>query len=165
MPDRKNIRELILRLLKRQGYVRAADLVKAAGISRQYAHVFLKQLRDEGRIVLVGKSNQARYTSAVPRVVETAKKSIREIHKMPTNRNLAEDRVLTEIKEESGIFTGLLSNVSHIVEYAFLEMLNNAIEHSHSEKIDVRMKRTQGEVWFKVVDWGVGIFQNIMTKR
>jgi STAS-like domain of unknown function (DUF4325) len=44
-------------------------------------------------------------------------------------------------------------------------MLNNAIEHSQSPKIQLSMARTKTDVRFEVTDFGVGIFDNIMTKK
>jgi anti-sigma regulatory factor (Ser/Thr protein kinase) len=69
------------------------------------------------------------------------------------------------LKDESGVFHRLPPNVVSILDYAFTEMLNNAIEHSHSKNIDVRMKRSGGRVDFKVVDRGVGIFKSIKRAR
>ena len=78
------------------------------------------------------------------------------------NKDLAEDKVLRQIKEESAIFLGISKNVSGIVDYAFTEMLNNAIEHSLSDKIDVIIMKTETDIRFTVFDRGVGIFNNIV---
>ena len=55
-------------------------------------------------------------------------------------------------------------NVTDIVNYAFTEMLNNAIEHSRSKKVLVQMSKTEDLVRFQVIDWGVGIFNDIKRK-
>jgi len=55
--------------------------------------------------------------------------------------------------------------VSSIIDYAFTEMLNNAIEHSRSDKIDIVFMKTLNEVHFSVTDRGVGIFNNIMKEK
>jgi len=44
-------------------------------------------------------------------------------------------------------------------------MLNNAIEHSRSELIDVTMMRGAGEIRFQISDTGIGIFNNLMRTR
>jgi anti-sigma regulatory factor (Ser/Thr protein kinase) len=156
-----NVRALILELLKQQGSVRAAEVVKRTGFSRAYINRFFKQLRDDGRLVLLGRANAARYVSASGNGPNKAKQEIREIHRTFLNRGLEEDVVLQRVKDESGIFYRLPSNVARILEYAFSEMLNNAIEHSRSKNIAVRMKRGTGRISFRVVDRGVGIFKNI----
>jgi anti-sigma regulatory factor (Ser/Thr protein kinase) len=82
-----------------------------------------------------------------------------------TNKGLTEDKVLREIKEKSAIFRGISGNVSSITDYAFTEMLNNAIEHSASEKIDVVIMKTAADIRFTVTDRGIGIFNNIKKKK
>ena len=53
-----------------------------------------------------------------------------------------------------------------MVAHAFLEMLNNAIEHSGSEKIKIAMRILPGAkiISFSIIDSGVGIFNNIKKK-
>ena len=55
------MKNLILKTIKKKGRVATADIARIAGCSRQYGQRFLKSLVDEGAIVLVGKSNQAHY--------------------------------------------------------------------------------------------------------
>jgi signal transduction histidine kinase len=47
-----------------------------------------------------------------------------------------------------------------ITDYAFSEILNNALEHSGSDTIDVKCKRTNKSV--DIIDRGIGIYNNIM---
>ena len=44
-------------------------------------------------------------------------------------------------------------------------MLNNAIEHSSSDKIDIIFMKTSTDIRFSVADRGVGIFNNIRKKK
>ena len=160
-----DIRALILDVLKREGSVRTAEIVKRAGFSRAYVNRFFQELRDDGSVILLGKANTARYIAATGAASTKSRQGILEIHKILVNRSLAEDVVLRRMKDESGIFYRLPSNVVRILDYAFTEMLNNAIEHSHSKNIVVRMKRSGGKVGFKVIDRGVGIFKAIKRAR
>ena len=157
------IKTLILNTIKKQGQVTTADLVGLTGLSRAYAQRFLKALADEGVIVLMGKANQAHYIFPSKKGASNAKPL--SVRRVMTNKDLAEDKVLREIKEKSAIFQGVAGNVSSIIDYAFTEMLNNAIEHSTSEKIDVVVMRTATDIRFSVVDCGIGIFNNIMKKK
>lgn len=159
-----DIRALILDLLKRQGSVRTSEVVKRTGFSRAYVNRFFQDLRDDGRVILLGKANTARYVAAGT-ASKKSRQGILEVHKILVNRGLAEDVVLRRMKDESGIFHRLPSNVAGILDYAFTEMLNNAIEHSHSRNIVVRIKRSGGRIEFKVVDRGVGIFKTIKRAR
>ena len=47
--------------MKKQGQVTTADVVGKTGFSRAYAQRFLKNLAEEGKIVRLGKANQAHY--------------------------------------------------------------------------------------------------------
>ena len=160
-----NIESLILKKLKENEKIKAADIVKATGFSRAYINRFFQKLKDEGRIILMGKANKACYVLADKKNVSRVKSSILSVGKILQNKNLSEDLVLDEIKRDTGIFFGLAKNNSAILDYAFSEMLNNAIEHSRSPKIEIRMQRNAAGVVFEVRDWGVGIFNNIKKKK
>ncbi|MFH1395207.1 MAG: DUF4325 domain-containing protein [Candidatus Omnitrophota bacterium] len=156
---------LILRTLKRKGVVRAADIIKLTGFSRTYVNRAFQQLRSDGRILLIGKANSARYVSAAESVLAAAKENILKIHRILKNDNIVEDFVFEEIKKNTGIFLNLEPNILTIIGYAFMEMLNNAIDHSQSDKIEIMMEKNENSVNFSVVDKGVGIFNNIMEKK
>jgi anti-sigma regulatory factor (Ser/Thr protein kinase) len=144
--------------------VRTSEIAAAAGVSRTYAHRVLEELRNEGRIVLVGKTNRAHYVLATEKAVRAAKRGIRRVHRNLRNVGLAEDQVFDEIVRSSGIFLDLPVNVLRIVRHAFTEMLNNAIEHSKSERVRVMVERDDVQVRFRVEDAGVGIFHSLQEK-
>lgn len=160
-----DIKKLILKALDKKGEAKAADIVKASGFSRAYVNRFLKQLREEGKIILIGKANKARYIKADKKALARARKSVTSVHKILKNVNLAEDAILDEIKRDTGIFIDLPKNILDILDYAFTEMLNNAIEHSKSKNIEIIMKRDSANARFDVADKGIGIFNNIMQKK
>ncbi len=160
-----DIKALIFNALKRRGEVKAADLVKVSGFSRAYINRFFRELRRDGKIVLLGKTNRAKYVLASSKTVKAVKERIAHFRRTLINHNLSEDAVFDEIKEETGIFSGLSKNVFDVLEYAFTEMLNNAIEHSRSKKIIVIVNKHNTEINFRIIDKGVGIFRNIREKR
>jgi hypothetical protein len=157
------LRTLILKTIKKQGHVKTADIVSLTGHSRAYVHRFLKTLADEGALILMGKANQAHYI--LPPQKGLSNERPLNVHRIMTNKGLTEDKVLREIKENSAIFQGVAGNVSSIIDYSFTEMLNNAIEHSTAQKIDVVVMRTATDIKFTVTDRGIGIFNNIMNKK
>lgn len=55
-------------------------------------------------------------------------------------------------------------NIQSIVHYAFSEMLNNAIDHSQSKNIEVKLE-SNGVIRFIVDDFGIGVFKNVMQER
>lgn len=160
-----DVRKLILKVLEEKGEVLASEIIKTAGFSRTYVNRFFQELRDEGKIVLIGKANRARYVLASREAVMNAKKEICDTAYILQNQDLAEDKVLADIKKKTGILIGIHENVSDILDYAFSEMLNNAIEHSGSKTIKVAMQKDKDSISFSVVDKGIGIFKNIMKKK
>jgi len=158
-----DIKLLILKKLAKKKTVKAADIVGMTGFSRAYINRFFQELRDEGKIVLLGKANRAQY--ALTKSAQKTKKTLLAIHRILKNDRLSEDVILNEIKRDTGIFLNLPKNVSMALDYAFTEMLNNAIEHSSSKKIEIEMKRDKTGVCFNVVDFGIGIFNHLIKKR
>ncbi len=159
----KDVKKTILNQLSAKKEVRVADVVRATGFSRAYVNRFFQELKKDGTVVLIGRANRAHYV-LTGKERET-KRGILSIKRIFKNAALSEDAVLEEIKTNSGIFLDLPKNVVNILDYAFTEMLNNAIEHSRSEKTTVFIGRADAAVKFEVVDFGVGIFRNIMRKR
>ncbi|MFH1111992.1 MAG: DUF4325 domain-containing protein [Patescibacteria group bacterium] len=160
-----NIRSLILKRLAKQSVIRAAEVIRATGFSRTYVNRFFQQLTAEGKVMLIGRANQARYVLAEPRHITRARQHLTATRHLFDNKNLNEDVVLNNIKRSTGIFLGLARNVEQILDYAFTEMLNNAIGHSRSQKIEVNFRRESTFIRFQVVDRGIGIFNNIRQKR
>lgn len=158
-----DVKKLIFSFLQEYGRVTTADIVGKTGLSRAYAQRFIKDLADDGKIIRIGKANLAHYVPAAQKGAPPTKPL--RVRKIMINRGLAEDKVLGGIKSDSSIFKKLAGNVSSIIDYAFTEMLNNAIEHSGSDKIDIVVLRTATDIRFSVADRGVGIFNNIRRKK
>ena len=160
-----NIEKIILNKINKNGFTTAADVVHETGFSRAYINRFFKELRDEGKIILIGKSNRARYIIADKEKLISEKKRILSFRSKIKNENLTEDTILDSIKRNTGIFIGLNENIGSILNYSFTEILNNAIEHSESDNIEIRFIREKDTIRFEVLDHGIGIFNNIMQKR
>lgn len=155
----------IINLLQKKGEIKSADVARLTGFSREYVNRFLRELRDDGTIVLIGKANKARYALADDKIIFNIKSGILSYNRNLKNKNLLEDRILNDIKEKTGIFNNLAENISDIIDYAFSEMLNNAIEHSRSNRIFVKMKKSACKLYFQVYDKGIGIFNNLIKKK
>jgi anti-sigma regulatory factor (Ser/Thr protein kinase)/biotin operon repressor len=160
-----DVKKLILEKIKNNGQTTSREIIEETGYSRTYVNRFLRELRNEGRIVKIGETDQTRYVLADEDSVRAAKAKITEFVKTYERSGLQEDMVLDEIRRRTGIFIDLEDNVDRIVAYGFTEMLNNAIDHSGSEKVKVQIGRDNTAVSFKVRDYGIGIFQNIMEKK
>ncbi|MFH1553169.1 MAG: DUF4325 domain-containing protein [Candidatus Omnitrophota bacterium] len=160
-----DVKKIIIQHLEKNGEVKASDIVKATGFSRAYVNRFFQELRDDGNIVLMEKANRAHYVLATRKAVLNAKRKVLDITLNLKNTNLHEDKILEEIKKKTGIFNGIKENVTHILDYAFSEMLNNAIEHSNSRMIKLVIKKNKHNITFIIGDKGVGVFNNIMKKK
>ena len=78
------------------------------------------------------------------------------------NNALSEDTVWeTDIKKH---FAGFPDNVRRMWTYGFLEIFNNAIEHSQGKEIRVIIDENSIFNTMIIADNGIGIFKNIKTK-
>lgn len=158
--------EQIIAFLQAKRIVTATELSKHLGVSRAYTHRILQDLREEGRIQVVGNTRQAHYVLASdPGSADTARASIRRISFKLTNIGLDESLVFERIERSTGILMNISENVQKLVRFAFTEMLNNAIDHSNSEQILVSCRRTDSAILFTVRDFGIGIFNNVRKTR
>jgi len=160
-----DVKELIIKTLDKKGEVKASEIIKISGFSRAYVNRFFRELREEGVLVIIGKANKTRYIPASKKVISKEKSLIKTTYRILKNKDLNEDEVLADVRKNTGIFQHLTGNVSKILEYSFTEMVNNAIEHSNSDKIEVRVEKKKNNVLFEVRDKGIGIFNNIMRKK
>ncbi|MCL2831656.1 MAG: DUF4325 domain-containing protein [Treponema sp.] len=78
------------------------------------------------------------------------------------DKTLSEDSVWEkDIKKH---FTGIPQNIWQIWVYGFLEIFNNAIEHSRGKKINVIIEENEIYKDMTILDDGIGIFKNIKDK-
>lgn len=159
------IRETILSLAARPRAFKTVDVIHALGrpVSRQYVSKTLAEMVREGLLVKAGSTRGALYAGAryAAKLTTTAQRLTRRL----TNMALQEDRVLNDLKGAAPFLNRLPANVGAIVSYAFLEMMNNAIEHSGSRHVEVEVARTTSGVTFVVNDFGVGVFHKVMRER
>jgi anti-sigma regulatory factor (Ser/Thr protein kinase)/biotin operon repressor len=155
----------ILSTLRKRGFVTTRQVAEDLRVSRNYAHILLQMLREEGVVILIGKSNQARYVLATDSVaIHSAKKTIRHIFLLLKNADLDESAIFKRIEQETGIFLDVKDNIHQIVRHGFTEMVNNAIDHSHSERVEIDCRKTDTAITFIVRDSGIGIFNNVREK-
>ncbi len=160
-----DISQLILDLLKKQKTLTTSDIVRRTGFSRAYVQRYFKELQDTGKILLLGRANRACYVLATAKAKEEAINGNWNFLRIYTLKDLQEDRVWLQIVNGTGIVHKVPKNIVQIVEYGFTEMLNNAIDHSSSKDVEIRMTRTADEIRFSVKDRGVGIFHHIKEQH
>ncbi|HXT98528.1 MAG TPA: ATP-binding protein [Polyangia bacterium] len=128
----------------------AGEVASALGISRQAAHRHLVALVGEGQLQVEGRGRAVRYRGA---------RSLPFSRRYP--RAVAEDRVWNELAAELPALVRLGPDARGVFQYAFTEMLNNAIEHSGSPEIEVRIEAIPRGLAFEIIDAGRGAFANL----
>jgi len=156
-------KEKICKYLKDHSTVKTQDLVKVMGLSRQNIASHLRDLVNKGVIVKIGSTKSSYYkmkakghksNQAIPLTIDLVK----EVKK------LEEDLVFDEISMRMSLKRKLSSNVYRIAYYSFTEMLNNAIDHSHSKKVWIHVTTEKNVFYFHIRDTGIGLFENIRKK-
>ncbi len=160
-----DIKDLILKIINKKGQVSTAEIVKKTSFSKAYINRFFKELQEEGKIVLIGQTNKAHYVKADKNSLLKAKRKIKRFNKRVDNKNLSEDLILKELKQKTGILLDVPDNVVTIFGYAFSEILNNAIDHSQSKKINIQAVNHKDVLRFDIIDYGIGIFDKIKNKK
>jgi len=150
----------ILQLLRQRASASVKELAEAIGISRQAASRHLRDLITEGLGVKEGVTKGASFRSA-----DHGEKSREQsIKKNLILRGLEEDVVFRDLSAWLNLQRVLSKSAFETVNYAFTEILNNAIDHSHSEQCFVRIRTGVHDLHFGVRDYGIGIFHSIFTK-
>ncbi|MFH1840614.1 MAG: DUF4325 domain-containing protein [Candidatus Shapirobacteria bacterium] len=157
-----DVKDTILSVAKTQKKFKTSDVVNAMNgrISRVWVSASISELVKRGILVKSGSTAGAVY--ALP---ENVSELGHFIKKHLSRANTREDEVLDSINHQASFLIQLDDNLRSVFDYAFSEMLNNAIEHSQSQFIDIKVGADEKTLWFEVSDNGVGVFRNVMGKR
>lgn len=128
----------------------AGEVASVVGVSRQAAHRHLVALVAAGQLRVEGRGRAVRYRGA---------SSLPFSRRYP--RAIAEDRVWTELAADLPVLVKLGLEARNVFQYAFTEMLNNAIEHSGSREIEVKIEAIPRGLAFEIIDEGRGAFANL----
>jgi biotin operon repressor/anti-sigma regulatory factor (Ser/Thr protein kinase) len=148
----------LLSYLAKHSPASGPELCRHLGITRQALSQKLRPLIAAGDVVKAGSTRAALYYA--PAKSPAGKRAARSL----PLRGADESRAYDEIDARLSLRQSLRPNVAAIVHYAFTEMLNNAIEHSHAAiaKYDVHLD--PGLVRFEIQDRGIGLFRSIADK-
>jgi anti-sigma regulatory factor (Ser/Thr protein kinase) len=92
---------------------------------------------------------------------EPKHKNVLQFYSLKKTKGLEEDQVFEEIARKLQLKQSLNKAAYKIVYYAFSEMLNNAIDHSDSKTVQVKLKIKDGNCFFVIKDYGIGIFNRL----
>ena len=127
-----------------------AKASKAFSCSRTTVHRHLNRLIRDGKIIKTGTTRQVQYflkTEKNKKIVVSLKDKV------------AEDKVWKENFLQD--FKTLPKNILEICEYGFLEMLNNAIDHSEGTGVVIKTEWATNAINIRIRDDGIGIFKKI----
>lgn len=153
---------LLLETIRKRGKASVNELVSnlPQKRSRQWVSTILKELEKEGKVI---GSKSGRFTFYVlPDQLDLIGKKITRQY---INKGLDEDIIFDQLSTEITFLKELKEDVRSILGYAFTEMVNNAIEHSQSDNIEVSFEDRDDTIVFEVRDSGIGVFKNIMQKK
>ncbi len=144
--NQEKVKNYILRLIKsgRKDYVKS--VIETFDISKSSVYNYVKQMESEGLIekkenAYILKTNSYHYS-------------------FKNDGTLGEDRIYKQFISQHIQFK---KNVNSIWDYAFTEMMNNAIEHSKAENIYVGVYQNVLDTKILIIDDGIGIFKNIQN--
>lgn len=120
------------------------------GISRQAVNRHLTRLVDEKKLTASGATRSRRYEPAL---------LVAQTFGLPVSSSLEEHRVWEE--SVAPLLKGVPGNIGDICFYGFTEMLNNVIDHSGSDTVNIGVERSLVQVSMSILDHGVRIFRKI----
>ena len=151
-------RQKILDYLAKHDSATSRDLCNSLNISRQAVNVHMRELINSGRVVKAG-STRAAYYYLAERVPQAD-----EYQKTFSLNGLDESHIYEQVAITLNLNSALRDNLESVVNYAFTEMLNNAIDHSAAKKCHVRVKLDAASLNFEILDRGIGVFESIAEK-
>ena len=138
-----NVGTVLQNLLAKGAPFSSSDVATRAGVSRRAVHRHLQRWVASGELVAIGEGRARRY-QAPPGWIRTF---------VPAG--LEEDAVWRSLE------LSIERPVRDIVQYAFTEMLNNAIDHARATAITVRVEATSNRTAFEITDDGIGAWETV----
>ncbi len=156
-------KDFILNKAKEKGEIRSSHVVRGLGITRQTAAQHFRELVAEKKLVKLGTTLDARYVPFGSPQVEKIAPAI--FFKITSRlRGLDEDRLFERAALKLNLQKKLSEKTFRIIQYAFTEMVNNAIDHSRAVSVTVEIHLMGGEALFKVRDKGIGAFESVRKR-
>ncbi|MCX6984509.1 MAG: DUF4325 domain-containing protein [Lentisphaerae bacterium] len=155
-----DVKKQILDNLNESESLTGHALCKNFNISRQALNKHIKALIEAGKIIKHGRTRGAVYRIG-------AKPKGSAVENLCRTINLAgahEDQIFDDFNAILNTKKMLGKKIYDILYYSFTEMLNNAIDHSGSEKCRISISLDMYKVRFTIRDNGIGVFSSIHKK-
>ena len=131
-------------------------------MTRQAAHRHLVRLMDEGVLSRAGRTRGVLYSLPKRGSRIAAPEPFRKKYQID---HLMEDTVFVDVAQRLALKRSLSNAAYQIFQYSFTEMVNNAIEHSHSSTCTVEVTLAERELRAKIRDQGVGVFASVAERH
>jgi DNA-binding transcriptional ArsR family regulator len=181
----------IAALLETGRALSAAEIARRVRLTRPVVNRHLAALVKEGQVMREGAGRRVRYRAvnappegpatpppasartpppaparaATPPPARTGKSTASTFVRRYPRAVISEGRVWEELVAANTTLAGLSRPAQEIFRYAFTEMLNNAIEHSQGNEVEVRLARGKGDLpSFEILDDGVGLFSSLRQR-
>jgi anti-sigma regulatory factor (Ser/Thr protein kinase) len=154
--DREAVPKVIERLLLTRTYVTSPEVAAAAGVSRQAAYWWLTRLSADGILVHEGNRRSSRYRMNAQRTMTYSLRGLTE-NEVWGNERIA----LRQFDPDIEAFPQL----RQVLNFAFTEMVNNAIDHSQGTELQVRWFLGETLISFEIEDDGIGAFESLRESR
>ncbi len=122
--------------------------------NRTYVGHLLAELLSEGKIEQTRQGRNVSY-SALNVIFD----------KTLSRKTLHEDEVWNEIRKFPDFLESLSEQAETTLQFAFTEMLNNAIDHSKSGMVSIKLEFIKDNIQFIIRDFGIGAFNSLMSKK
>ena len=146
----EQIKLYILKLIQANDKDFANKTVESFGVSKSTVYNYVKKMCEDNILRKVEKRTP-------PYEIVTVKHTF----KYKNDGALGEDKIFRAHIQP--LLDKLDKNVFSAWQYAFTEMMNNAIEHSRASEIAVLVATNLLETRITIADNGIGIFKNIQT--
>jgi anti-sigma regulatory factor (Ser/Thr protein kinase) len=137
------------------------EIANHLAITRQAVNKHLKVLVENGDIRKTGNTKAAVYFLPDEDSDKSRTVSFKRLYEI---RRLNEDSVFQEINNYLNLMKNLRQNVFEVIQYAFTEILNNAIDHSESDRCLVHVQLNYYDIHILIRDYGIGIYYSIYKK-
>jgi DNA-binding MarR family transcriptional regulator len=129
----------------------AGEVAQWFGVSRQAVNAHLRKLVSDGWIQATGSTRSRRY-----QLIEKSEEKVFRIEE-----GLSEDDVWEKFVVPVLNHGEIAKNALDICQYGLTEIVNNAIDHSESRFVVVKVNCGKYRVQIIVADLGIGIFKKI----
>lgn len=146
--NRTNVKDQIRDLIRNRGEVTNRDIAAVLGLTRQAVHHHLRELVTAGELTLQGAGRGVRYVEGNVKQLALTFQLDEEPAESAWPALVARNSLLQNLEVEVG----------EVLACATEEIVNNAATHSGATSVTLEVGCSGAEIWVKVTDSGVGVF-------